>query len=91
MKKLLLATLLLSAPAFAWDNPAINEPYREDSGYTSPSGSRYQYDRSKPVDNIRYESDYKAQQRDSMRRNNSYDNIVDDAYGQLNRGAGLYD
>lgn len=88
MKKLLLITALLSQPVFAWDNPAITEPYlSSDEGYTSSTGNKYQYDMSRPVDRIKYDIDIKAQMRDELSISPTRE--IDRDLGQY--GAGIYE
>ena len=48
-------------------DPSLDGEYqRKDSGYKSRFGNKYEYDLSKPSDQIRYEVDPDAQRRDSM-------------------------
>lgn len=60
MNKYFLLLVIASAPAFAWDSD------NEKQGYKSRFGSEYEYDLSKPTDQIRYEVDVGAQMRDEM-------------------------
>lgn len=61
-----LAAVLFAAPhsVLAWG--LGDEDADKDSPYKGSSGSRYQYDLSKPIDQIRYETDMKAQMRDYL-------------------------
>ena len=71
MKRLVLGivVLALSSPAFAWDNQE-NDPYKRNGDpnyrYQGGSGTQYQYDLSRPGDQLRYELDLKAQMRDQL-------------------------
>ncbi|WP_430754816.1 hypothetical protein [Magnetovirga frankeli] len=63
----LIATTV-SLPAIAWDYS--NDPY-DSSGnpnyrYQGSGGTQYQYDLSRPSDQIRYETDVRAQMRDEL-------------------------
>jgi len=63
MKKLLLAILILvfASPAFAYRD------YNDDEcRYRGSSGTHYEYDLSRPSDQIRYELDLGAQMRDEL-------------------------
>lgn len=84
---LLLITLVISSNGFAKDYGYKQEEY----GYKSSSGSKYQYDRNSPVDSIKYKNDYNAQQRDEVNSRNPdrYKSIIEDAYGDKGRGAGI--
>ena len=65
--KLILGLLLsVSINAFAWDNPDIDGRRDTESSYKSRFGNEYEYDLSRPVDRIKYETDYDAQRRDSL-------------------------
>ena len=60
--------VLLSVPAIAWDYS--NNPYNRSGDpnyrYQGSSGTQYQYDLSRPSDQIRYETDVRAQMRDEL-------------------------
>ncbi|HYN54368.1 MAG TPA: hypothetical protein VES38_06660 [Methylotenera sp.] len=60
MKFTLLALLLLSL------NVAAREYNAEEGKYKSRFGNEYEYDLSKPSDQIRYETDTRAQMRDEL-------------------------
>jgi hypothetical protein len=67
MRYIFVFMVVISTNALAWDNSDIEKPYnRNDSNYKSSMGNEYQYDLSRPVDRIRYETDYEAQRRDSL-------------------------
>ena len=88
MKYILITiALALSTAAFAKDYGYKQEEY----GYKSSSGSKYQYDRNSTVDSIKYKNDYNAQQRDEVNSRNPdrYKSIIEDAYGDKGRGAGI--
>lgn len=59
----------------------------DNSGYTGSSGTRYQYDLSKPVDRSSYSIDLDAQRRDQM--NLDPGRSMDRGMGQY--GGGIYD
>ena len=64
------------------------EVYGSDgSGYTGSSGTRYEYDLSKPTDRNRYSTDLDAQRRDSMSLSTGW--MLDRGMGQY--GGGIYD
>lgn len=75
--------VLLSVSAFAWDYS--NDPYDRSGNpnyrYQGSSGTKYQYDLSRPGDQIRYEIDINAQMRDQL--------SVDPRRG-LDQGLGQY-
>jgi hypothetical protein len=56
----ILLMLLLGLNAHAWDND------KQDRRYKSRFGNEYEYDLSKPSDQIRYETDVRAQMRDQL-------------------------
>lgn len=81
MNHTLLALLMLACSANAggrWDD----EP--SQSGYRSPSETRYRYDLRRPSDQIRYETDPGAQIRDSVSARRELDQVL---YGV--RGGGV--
>lgn len=84
--------LMTIALAFFTSTFAKDYGYKkEEYGYKSSSGSKYQYDRNSPVDSIKYKNDYNAQQTDEINSRNPdrYKNIIEDAYGDKGRGAGI--
>lgn len=88
MNKTLIALLLVSNTAFAWDDPVIGEPYlSSNDGYETQTGTRYQYDLSRPVDQIKYDIDVRAQIRDDTSVSVTRD--IDRGLGQ--RGGGIFD
>lgn len=65
--------VLWAAQAHAWDysnDPYANDPYNAKGEpnyrYEGSSGQRYQYDLSRPMDQLRYETDIQAQMRDEL-------------------------
>jgi hypothetical protein len=73
MKKLAIVLLAASGSVIAADRPyVIQNPYPYDNAgnpnyrYQGPTGTQYQYDLNRPQDQLRYEFDTKAQQRDSI-------------------------
>lgn len=66
--KIIAAVLMLGfiSTANAWDNPDIEKRYERKEGYESSFGRKYEYDLSKPVDKIRYQTDERAKLRDSL-------------------------
>lgn len=48
------------------NNPVSGNEYKSNKEYKSSVGNTYEYDLSKPLDSIRYETDHKAQMRDSL-------------------------
>jgi hypothetical protein len=62
-----LTAALLSLPAIAWDsNDAYDRSGNSNYMYKGSSGTQYQYDLSRPSDQIRYEVDVRAQMRDEL-------------------------
>ena len=61
MKYLLIVLTFLSANAFAWESDSDKK-----ETYKSRYGNEYEYDLSKPVDQIKYEVDERAKMRDSL-------------------------
>jgi hypothetical protein len=59
MKYSLLLLLLIGANAQAWDG-------KKDKSYKSRFGNEYEYDLSRPSDQLKYELDLKAQMRDEL-------------------------
>jgi len=63
-----LLILVGSGAAFAWDYS--NDPYDQYGNpnyrYQGSSGTQYQYDLSRPADQLRYELDLGAQMRDEL-------------------------
>ncbi len=57
---------------------------RDDTSYTSTSGTRYQYDLSSPLDQNRYQIDSSAQIRDALNVNPR--NQLDRSMGQYGGG-----
>lgn len=59
----------VTSPVLAW---SIEEELRgskeadKDHPYQGSSGARYEYDLSRPSDQVRYEHDFNAQRRDEM-------------------------
>lgn len=87
--KYLLLVLLIALTAQAGDYEYQPEEY----GYKSSAGRTYEYDTNNAADSIRYNSDYNAQFRDEL---DTYTpdhskNIIEDAYGDRGRGAGILD
>jgi hypothetical protein len=66
MKKLFLFLMIFSSHSFAWDNPDIDKKYNREGKYESRFGNEYEYDLSKPSDQIKYETDTRAQMRDEL-------------------------
>lgn len=74
MKKVICTTAIgllvaiIALPAMAWDYD--NDPYDRSGNpnyrYQGSSGTQYQYDLSKPSDQLRYELDLGAQMRDEL-------------------------
>lgn len=68
------------------DNPNVGSRSNNNSGYTSSSGTQYQYDLNNSSDNLRYSTDLDAQRRDQMNLNNN--RRQDRGTGQY--GGGIY-
>lgn len=88
MKIILAVIISIPLAAFAADSgkKAISE-------FESSAGYKYQYDLRNPADEVRYKNDVGAQLRDEI-KSFKYDprkEILEDAYGQKGRGAGIYD
>jgi hypothetical protein len=66
MNKYLLLLAVISFPALAWDDPDIEKRSNRSSNYESRFGNEYQYDLSRPSDQLRYETDVRAQMRDEL-------------------------
>lgn len=67
----LSSLILFSGVTFAqvswdWQNPNGPQPGFESQTYRGSSGAQYQYDLSKPRDQVRYEIDPRAQLRDQI-------------------------
>ena len=86
MKKTILLTALTLACASAAQAQMSYDS--SSSSYQGSSGTRYQYDLSKPADSGRYSIDTSAQMRD-MRRLPSPGQIMDRSRGQI--GGGILD
>jgi hypothetical protein len=88
MNKILIALFLaISFNAAAWEDTQLGDPYLSSKeGYKSRTGTEYQYDLSRPVDQIKYETDIKAQMRDENSINIKRD--LDRDLGQV--GGGIY-
>ena len=90
MKLLISALLVFTTIAASWDvftTTAIAwEPDRTSAGYTSNTGTRYQYNFRNVADRIRYQSDAQARIRDKIHGDNLVVQI-DQAVGQ--HGVGI--
>lgn len=86
--KAIILFLAVSSTAMAADYDAEYKRY----GYESAAGAKYQYDLTKPADELRYQNDYAAQHRDSIEslRVNPVRELKEEIYGQTGRGGGIY-
>jgi hypothetical protein len=84
MKKLLTFALCTPLLCQAWGVLDKNA----DGSYRSSSGDRYQYDLSRPADQLRYEIDPAAQLRDEMAPPRPVRELMEEVRGQS--GGGLY-
>ncbi len=87
---LLIATFAASAWAQAYPaKPLKNDPYNNQGDpnyrYRGSSGVEYQYDRSRPRDELLYELDLKAKLKDSVNVDPRRD--LDNGLGQRGGGA----
>lgn len=85
--KIFLIIILLGSSILAYDGYI----YGNNSGYKSDSKNTYEYDLSKPLDRLGYQTDTGAQQRDDYdRRYNNYDNHIEKDRSKGQYGGGIY-
>ncbi len=94
MRKLVLVSILFSSVVSAQSDYLDNESddsaadnYGGSSRYESSTGNKYEYDLSRPGDQIRYDVDVRAQLRDEISVNPTRE--IDRDLGQ--HGGGIYD
>lgn len=91
MKRMLItaAIFLLPTTAVLASDNQQNDPYKSSGDpnyrYRSSTGTEYQYDLSKPNDQVRYEVDVKAKMRDEL--NVDPRREIDQGLGQHGGGA----